>query len=44
MYLIHTAFEEDILLILKDGYLKSSYQTGNIRIFGHKSGSKYIYI
>lgn len=44
MYLIHTAFEEDILSILKDGYLKSSYQTGNIRMFGQETGSKYIYL
>lgn len=44
MHLIHTSSEKDILQILQDGSLKSSYQTGNIKMFGHKHGSKYIYL
>jgi hypothetical protein len=36
--------EEDIFKILSDGYLKSSNKTSNVRLFGRKEGSKYIYL
>jgi hypothetical protein len=29
---------------LKDGYLRSSYQTGNIKMYGQSKGSYYIYL
>lgn len=44
MHLIHTTFEENILNILKDGYLRSSSQTKNVKMFGQEQGSKYIYL
>lgn len=47
MHLIHTTFgavEEDILKILKDGYLRSSKQTKNIKMYGMEEGSSYIYL
>jgi len=44
MHLIHTTFEEYILDILKDGYLRSSYQTKNIKMYGQPEGSRYIYL
>jgi hypothetical protein len=44
MHLIHTTFEEDILIILKDGYLKASYETKNIKMYGQAQGSRYIYL
>ncbi len=44
MHLIHTTFEEDILNILKDGYLRSSYQTKKIKMYGQPEGSQYIYL
>lgn len=44
MHLIHTTFEEDILNILKDGYLRSSYKTKNIKMYGQPKGSHYIYL
>ena len=44
MNLIHTTSEDNILKILEDGKLKSSSQTKNIRMYGKKNGSKYIYL
>ena len=44
MHIIHTTFEEDILNILKDGYLRTSKQTKNIKMYGQEQGSSYIYL
>ncbi len=44
MYLIHTTDENYILKILKDGYLRSSKWTKNVRMYGWEEGSKYIYL
>lgn len=47
MHLIHTTFgavEEDILNILKDGHLRTSKQTKNIKMYGREEGSSYIYL
>lgn len=44
MYLIHTTQENFMLKILKDGKLKSSSKTKNVQLYGHKQGSKYIYL
>jgi hypothetical protein len=44
MFLIHTTDENKIYDILNDSYLKSSSKTKNVRLFGHKEGSKYIYL
>ena len=44
MYLIHTIDENNLMNILEDGYLKSSSKTKNIRMYGRKEGSKYIYL
>lgn len=44
MHLIHTTFEEDILHILKDGYLRSSKQTKNVKMYGQEQGSQYVYL
>lgn len=44
MHLIHTTFEKNILNILKDGYLRSSYQTKNVKMYGQHQGSRYIYL
>ena len=44
MYLLHSVIgEDDIFKILKDGYLRSSFETKNAKMFDPK-GSKYIYI
>ena len=44
MHLLHTTSEDFILKILKDGYLKSSRETKNVRMFGHEEGTKYIFL
>ncbi len=44
MYLIHTTDENNIYKILNDGTLKSSLKTKNVRLYGNKEGSKYIYL
>ncbi len=44
MYLIHTTDENYIYNILNDGFLKSSNKTKNVRLFGKKEGSPYIYL
>lgn len=44
MHLIHTTSEELIYMILKEGYLRSSKETGKIRMYGREEGSEYIYL
>lgn len=44
MYLIHTIDENNLVNILDDGYLKPSSKTKNVRMYGQKQGSKYIYL
>ena len=44
MYLIHSTDENNLINILEDGYLKPSSKTKNIRMYGQKKGSKYIYL
>ena len=44
MYLVHWSTGNNLLKVLDDGYLKSSKTTKNVKLFGHKSGSKYIYL
>jgi len=44
MYLIHTTDEKSLYNILLDGKLRSSKETKNVRLFGYKEGSKYIYL
>lgn len=44
MYLIHTTDENKLYKILLDGKLLSSRKTKNVRLYGHKEGSKYIYL
>jgi hypothetical protein len=44
LYLVHNIDQNDLNKILSDGKLKSSSKTKNVRIYGHSSGSKYIFI
>lgn len=44
MYLVHNTDELYLGKILLDGKLKSSSKTKNIRMYGHPSGSKYIFL
>jgi hypothetical protein len=44
MKLLHTTDQENIINILRDGYLRSSVETKNIRMFGQPHGSSYIYL
>ena len=44
MYLLHNTDETKIFEILSDGKLKSSSETKNVRMYGIKEGSKYIYL
>ena len=43
MYLIHDAVKESMDKTLKDGYMKPSSITKNVQMYGHETGSKYIY-
>ena len=44
MYLVHNTDELYLGKILIDGKLKSSSKTKNIRMYGHSSGSKHIFL
>lgn len=44
MFLIHSSDVNYLFKILKDGYMKSSSETKNIRMFGQPHGSKYVYL
>ena len=46
-FLSHIVFgngAKDILRILKDGFLRSSKETKNVKLFGRPEGSEYIYL
>jgi len=46
-FLSHIVFgngAKDILQILKDGFLRSSKETKNVKLFGWPEGSEYIYL
>ena len=46
-FLSHIVFgngAKDILRILKDGFLRSSKETKNVKLFGWPEGSEYIYL
>lgn len=47
-YFVWRLFSDDLykslMEIIKSGYIKPSYQTNNVSLFGHAKGSKYIYM
>jgi hypothetical protein len=44
LYLVHNIDQNDLNKILSDSKLKSSSKTKNVRMYGHSSGSKYIFL
>jgi len=44
MQLIHSTDDNNIYKILKDGKMRSSSKTKNVRIYGIEKGSKYIFL
>ena len=46
MYLLHNICEKSkfIKTILDDGYLRSSYKTKNVKMYGQEKGSQFIYL